>query len=98
MDATKWNETLPCPKCGSDDTDIGWTSGDSIKVTKKIHNEISPGILHDKATVSTVLRRPLRCLIAVQPMKKPGYAKVWSWMKMRRRLVDNIKGAWKTAN
>lgn len=47
MDATKWNETLPCPKCVSDDTDIGWTSRDAIKVTEKIYNDISPGILHD---------------------------------------------------
>ena len=58
MDDTKWNETLPRPKCGSDDTDIGWTSGDAIKVTEKIYHDISPGILHDKETVSTVLRRP----------------------------------------
>jgi hypothetical protein len=62
MDATKWNETLPCPKCVSDDTDIGWTSRDAIKVTEKIYNDISPGILHDKDTVSTVLRRPLHYL------------------------------------
>jgi len=38
MDDTKWNETLPCPKCGSDDTDIGWTSGDSIKGAWKTAN------------------------------------------------------------
>jgi hypothetical protein len=36
MDATKWNETLQFPKCGSDDTDIGWTSRDAIKVTEKM--------------------------------------------------------------
>ena len=62
MDDTKWNETLRRPKCGSDDTDIGWTSGDAIKVTEEIYNDISSGILHDKETVSTVRRRPVNCL------------------------------------
>ena len=38
MDDTRWNETLPCPKCGSDDTDIGWTSEDSIKGAWKTAN------------------------------------------------------------
>ena len=62
MDDTKWNETLSCPKCGSDDTDIGWTSGIVIKVREKVYNDISPGILHDKETMNKVLRRPVHCL------------------------------------
>ena len=62
MDDTKWNETLPRPKCGSDNTDIGWTSGDAIKVTEEIYHDISQGILHHKESVSTFLRRPVRCV------------------------------------
>jgi hypothetical protein len=62
MDDTKWNETLPCPKCGSHDTDIGWTSGDAIKVTEKIYTDIPVNFPHDNQIVGTVLRRPVHCL------------------------------------
>jgi hypothetical protein len=62
MDDTKWSETLVCPKCGSDDTDIGWTSGDGKRVTEKIYPGIPMEFPHDKETISTVLRRPVHCL------------------------------------
>ncbi|HVO85460.1 MAG TPA: hypothetical protein VMU60_13640 [Syntrophobacteria bacterium] len=62
MDDTKWSETLVCPKCGSDDTDIGWTSGDGTRVTEKISTGIPIDFPHDKETVSTILRRPVHCL------------------------------------
>ena len=62
MDDTKWNETLPCPRCGSDDTDIGWTSGDAIKVTEKIYTGIPVIYSEDSTTMGTVLRRPVHCL------------------------------------
>jgi len=62
MDDTKWNQTLSCPKCGSGDTDIGWTSGDAIKVTEKIYTDIPVNFPHDNETVGTVLRRPVHCL------------------------------------
>jgi hypothetical protein len=62
MEGTKWSETLVCPKCGSDDTDIGWTSGDGKTVTEKIYTDIPIGFPHDKETMGTVLRRPVHCL------------------------------------
>jgi len=62
MDEAKWSETLVCPKCGSDDTDIGWTSGDGGKVTEKIYTDIPIGFPHDKETIGTILRRPVHCL------------------------------------
>jgi len=62
MDETKWNETLACPKCGSDDTDIGWTSGSAIRVTEKIDTDIPIGFSPDEETMGTMLRRPVHCL------------------------------------
>ena len=62
MEGTKWSETLVCPKCGSDDTDIGWTSGDGKRVTEKIYTDIPIGFPHDKETMGTILRRPVHCL------------------------------------
>ena len=62
MEDTKWTETLVCPKCGSDDTDIGWTSGDGNKVTEKIYTDIPIGFPRDQETMGTVLRRPVHCL------------------------------------
>ena len=62
MEDTKWIETLVCPKCGSDDTDIGWTSGDGNKVTEKIYTDIPIGFPRDQETMGTVLRRPVHCL------------------------------------
>ena len=46
MDDTKWNETLPRPKYGSDDTDIGWTSGDTRK-DGHIHGRSRPFMKHE---------------------------------------------------
>jgi hypothetical protein len=62
MDDTKWSETLVCPKCGSGNTDIGWTSGDGKKVTEKIYTDIPIGFPHDKERTNTILRRPGHCL------------------------------------
>jgi hypothetical protein len=62
MEETKWTVTLVCPTCGSDDTDIGWTSGDGQRVTEKIFTDIPIGFPHDKESMGTILRRPVHCL------------------------------------
>ena len=62
MEGTKWSETLVCPRCGSDDTDIGWTSGDGQSVMEKIYTDIPIGFPHERATMGTILRRPVHCL------------------------------------
>jgi len=62
MEDTKWSETLACPRCGSTDTDIGWTSGDGKRVTEKIYTGIPMDFPHDKEPVNTMLQRPVHCL------------------------------------
>jgi hypothetical protein len=52
MDQTKWNETLLCPRCGSGDTDIGWTNGDGVKATEKIYTEIP--VIFSNLTISSI--------------------------------------------